>query len=734
MRVMRRRIDPIALVICAGFVVLALFYAAATPVFEAPDEGAHVLYVHNLLETGELPSLLDDRQAIFDSQSTQRHHPPLYYLVGALLISPTRRTDIDAYLHINPLSSIGTVRPHNANFYLHNWQVSDGDTAVAVVMLRLFSLTLATGTLWLVYGVGRLAFGRRVGLVAMLLTAAIPSFISISASVNNDNAVTFFYSAGLFWLVWTWTSRTLTIRGAIVLGLVLGAAALSKLTGLSLFGVVYAGLLFAAWRGWLNGRSVFVTIGLSLAIAALVAGWWYLRNWTLYGDPLALAATDRIWGRGPVPTDLDFILFEAKGVWDSFWMVLGQLTVRGPDWLYPLMGIVCGVSLIGLIRRWRTKPDSRPSIALLALVVLLLVAALIVTTRRVNVSQGRILFPALAAFAPLVAGGLLTLHRRLAVIAIGPLLLVAVMTPLLLLPRAFAPLQVVDSPPDDARILSMESNGLLIEGLVITHDTVSPGDTVQVMVYFSGMTPDDMRLSVVAIEPQSGQVYGGADVYPGMTFTSQLEDDTRYAAPIAFTIDELEMPTRPLRLNIGLNWSAQTAGGNWRVVDWVGSDGITQTGTFIAPIPITLIDHTYTAPAPAVVTNVVFGGALRLVGYTLSAPTATPGESLNLQLLWDDVSPLAADWTVAVGLIDFDAGQVYATADGMPPGYPTSAWRPAPAFPDNRTLALPPDMPPGDYWLYVGWYNPQNVTERLPVHGDSTRDNLYLLAQVTIGN
>lgn len=734
MRVKLRRIDPIALALCAGFIVLALLYAAATPFFESPDEGAHVLYAHNLLETGELPSLLDDRQAIFDSQSTQRHHPPLYYMVGALLISPTQRADIDAYLHINPLSSIGTVRPHNANFYLHNWGSSDDDTAAAIVILRLFSLTLATGTLWLVYGVGRLAFGRRVGLVAMLLTAAIPTFISISASVNNDNAVTFFYSAGLFWLVWMWTYRTLTIRGAIVLGLILSGAALSKLTGLSLFGVVYAGLLFGAWRRWYSWRSAFVTIGLSLAIAAVIAGWWYLRNMTLYGDPLALAATDRIWGRGPVPTDLDFILFEAKGVWESFWMVLGQLTVRGPEWLYPLMGVVCGFSVVGLIHQWRTKRDSRLTIALLSLVLLLMIAALIFATRRVNVSQGRILFPALAAFAPLVAAGLLTIHRRLAVVAIVPLLLVAVMTPLIILPRAFAPLQVVDNLPEDAQTLSMESNGLLIQGLSITHDTVSPGDTVQVTVYFSGMTPDDMRLSVVAIEPQSGQVYGAADVYPGMTFTSQLDDDTLYAAPVAFTIDELDTPTRPVRLNIGLNWSAQTDSDDWQAMQWVDSDGITQTGTFIAPTAITLIDPDYTAPSPAVMTNVVFGDAIRLVGYTLSATTAAPGETLDLQLIWDSVRPLNADWTVAVGLINFDAGQVYATADGMPLGYPTSAWRPAPAFPDTRTLTIPPDMPPGDYWLYVGWYNPHNVTERLPVGGDSTRDNLYLLAQVTIND
>jgi len=38
-------------------VALAIVYAAVTPPFEAPDEGAHFLYIHNLLEERRLPIL-----------------------------------------------------------------------------------------------------------------------------------------------------------------------------------------------------------------------------------------------------------------------------------------------------------------------------------------------------------------------------------------------------------------------------------------------------------------------------------------------------------------------------------------------------------------------------------------------------------------------------------------------------------------------------------------------------
>ena len=58
-----------------------------------------------------------------------------------------------------------------------------------------------------------------------------------------------------------------------------------------------------------------------------------------------------------------------------------------------------------------------------------------------------------------------------------------------------------------------------------------------------------------------------------------------------------------------------------------------------------------------------------------------------------------------------------AQSDGEVVGYPTSAWRPGPDFSDARKLAIPADLPPGQYMLYVGWYDPDNGN-RLPVKGD----------------
>jgi len=41
-----------------------------------------------------------------------------------------------------------------------------------------------------------------------------------------------------------------------------------------------------------------------------------------YGDPFALEATLEIWSRGSPPRTLEAALFEPRGVWESFWMIL----------------------------------------------------------------------------------------------------------------------------------------------------------------------------------------------------------------------------------------------------------------------------------------------------------------------------------------------------------------------------------------------------------------------------
>jgi hypothetical protein len=76
-----------------------------------------------------------------------------------------------------------------------------------------------------------------------------------------------------------WYSRCGYIAAA------LGLASGVKFTALPLAAILFAGLTFLAWRsgGW---RRAFLTLMSSIGIGFLAGGYWYVRNWLHFGNPL----------------------------------------------------------------------------------------------------------------------------------------------------------------------------------------------------------------------------------------------------------------------------------------------------------------------------------------------------------------------------------------------------------------------------------------------------------------
>ena len=64
-----------------------------------------------------------------------------------------------------------------------------------------------------------------------------------------------------------------------------------------------------------------------------------------------------------------------------------------------------------------------------------------------------------------------------------------------------------------------------------------------------------------------------------------------------------------------------------------------------------------------------------------------------------------------------------------PPEFPTGFWQPGYHIIDARQLTFPPDLPPGNYELRIGWYDLETFA-RLPL-ADGAGDSLMLLT-VTI--
>lgn len=70
---------------------------------------------------------------------------------------------------------------------------------VTPLTMRLGSLTLFTGSLWLMYQTGRQLFGERVGLLSCVITSLTPLFfIGVGTLTAPDNALIFFWSLALY--------------------------------------------------------------------------------------------------------------------------------------------------------------------------------------------------------------------------------------------------------------------------------------------------------------------------------------------------------------------------------------------------------------------------------------------------------------------------------------------------------------------------------------------------------
>jgi hypothetical protein len=104
--------------------------------------------------------------------------------------------------------------------------------------------------------------------------------------------------------------------------------------------------------------------------------------------------------------------------------------------------------------------------------------------------------------------------------------------------------------------------------------------------------------------------------------------------------------------------------------------------------------------------NTRFGQELALVEVK-TVETAEPGQILPVEFTWQPLNQPQLDYNLFLQLLDPNGG-LLAQHDSQPNGgySPTSTWNPGEQVLDRHGLALPPDLPAGDYRLIAGLYDP----------------------------
>ena len=112
--------------------------------------------------------------------------------------------------------------------------------------------------------------------------------------------------------------------------------------------------------------------------------------------------------------------------------------------------------------------------------------------------------------------------------------------------------------------------------------------------------------------------------------------------------------------------------------------------------------------------NTVFDNNISLATADLERDQYAKGETIPLSLNWTAQSPVRRDYNVFVHLSQGGRNLVEKDNPPVQGARPTSGWVVGEMIRDVYALPIPADAAPGEYWLEVGFYNPQNM-QRLPV-------------------
>jgi 4-amino-4-deoxy-L-arabinose transferase-like glycosyltransferase len=715
------------LAVLIAFAILATAFSVANPLHEATDEIRHYRYVRYLLDYRRLPVQEPDQPR------SQSHHPPLYYVLAALAsswVQPDR--PLYATLPANPHWGYRywEVGVDNKNQYVHGAGEAfpyRGDVLIAH-LARLVNVLLGACVVTLSYYLGRSIFVEQpaVALGGLAFVAFNPMFLYMSGAINND-VVAAAGGAAVIAACARLMATGLTRRRAAVLGLVYGLALMAKFNLAFILLLIELTLLAETWKQ----RSPRALLWANLAVlggAALVSGWWFVRNQVLYGEPTGLERMADLWGARDPFTSLPLALSELPYAWSSLWGRFGYGQIPMPDWVYTGLGVVTGAGVLGLglraVQLWRARADKARCLWHLGLLVASVLSFGGVLFGYMLISpagaMGRFFFPALPALGLCVFYGLsawlpsrwtttLAAFCLAAMAALSLYALLGILRPAYDRPPPLSQPQIasIQHPAQ----LTLGSSARLL-GYDLEATSLQPGDEFACTVYWQALAPAPEDLTVfVHLLSQAGPLVAQRDTYPGLGRfpASSWQPGDTFRDRYRIVLDSYAYAPDVVDVVVGLY---TPDGGRLPVTDAGGHT----TGTGVTLTQITLAPQQGPYPNPV---HINFEDQIALVGYSLSARSVPAGQPVTLTLYWQALVPMEYEYQLFAQLVG-DAYQRWAANDGFPNTSPKRTWRwsAGQVYTDTRVLAVAPDTPPGIYPLHLGWFGGPN-SERLFVLADS---------------
>ncbi|MBL8094379.1 MAG: hypothetical protein JNL73_09435 [Anaerolineales bacterium] len=698
------------LALLAARFAVGVAVALSVPPWESYDEPGHFQYARYVAVNGHLLTPGDpDAERIWS-----RFQPPLYYVLIAPLMAFFDLGEQPIEPIRNPYFTGGE---SGLNYAVAASDPSPAERSqlAALQAARLLGVGLSTLSLLFVYQAARRLWPGRPwqALSAAGLFGFWPQYVFLGSMLTNDLLITAL-GAPLVYLVVRISQTGVTFRNAGWLALLTAAAILTKLNGLAF--LVPAGLavmlsLARARKGAIPGRVIALFGGLIILTLAALSNLEFVT-----GQVLKLETLTRFWSNvstsGISLTDLAYsLVYSAQTFLASF----GWGNVEAWPWVYPLYAGILALSGLGLaVALWRGRGSSAHPLPGLFLSFLLLpclfgmALALTIAQGDRYLVVGRYVMPALAPLVlVLIAGWSELWTERWRARATTALMLMLAGISAGIPFGILAPVYAVPQPADSTDLAGLDTTmaAVYAPGMRLLGARLAEADGPEARLSIFVCWQADRRIDgnfplQLALIGPDGQGYAHTTTYPGRgNYPTSLWKPgvpfcDRYALKVRGDFPAPALGAVELRFLTSPQDPTQ--------ISATGPDG--------TPFPrspsIPAVVHGQQpgeSETPTVVTDVRFGEAIVLEGYTIHP--REDGTGLTVTLFWRSLASVSDDLIVFAHLRSSPT-DAYAQADARPRagGYPTPLWRPGELIADAHDFVFDPAQAP-PLTLYVGLYS-----------------------------
>ena len=736
-----------------AYLILAAAYGLATPDLEAPDAGAHFRYVAFLHDHPQLPTS-DLSTALVSHELVQQ--PPLYYaLVAALLPG----ADVQATVAYE--QAVQT--PYFERGLGKRATVSPPDTDPGVVWpLRLArGVSLAGGLLMVVatWLLARSLFKARTAL-PLAITAVVafnPQFLFSSTTITND--------------IWAAALSTVAVAAAaaaaarnvrppawLLVGALCGLATITKYSGvITLLPVALLAVLLRPPWDWRSAASTRVAVKDLLLKGLAVAGGFlaitavqFAHNVTTTGElfPMQPIRTLLPGLIRPQPLSLGELGGRLAFLTRTYTGIFGY-GVRASAGFFEVVDLGLWLALAGCLivlikwvarRRHGERGDLVCALVLSFVWCAALVGSLAVWIRvMIAGEQGRLLFPAAAAIATIIAvgwsGWLPRRFQEWAALAIGGGMLVVGIWQYQTVQVTYATPPALAAPVTPARTVDATfSGGMQLVGFDLPDGAATDfGQPLPLTLYFRAIrpVPEDYTLFIHLVGSDDRILYQFDGIpfqgrHPprqwrvGETFADRY---AIYPKPGTNALPASRITDTLAALTLGF-YPVLRPQERLAVLDANGNPA----GDRVQLAKIRILPEESAPPAPPLGTRQEEAGAWRAQwqnGIVLQDVTvlAQADGPQSLQLRWKAQQNGQRDYTVFVQALD-GSGSLVAQVDQQPQQgkAPTSTWLAGEEIVDTVTL---PELPDGWRQIIVGLYD--ETGQRLLIAGPQGEDHAVIL-------